>query len=370
MKHKRDLSKYRSIYESLRELILAQRGTEERYLPSERELVAQYGADRLTVRRALNLLVDEGLVVKQPGKGSLIRSIPDEDRWSSAARSIAFVLPRGVHSVDRINEPFNATLFGLLGRELELHGYHIVYATVGEDGLIPATLFSNAVQGLILVSQVPEPTIQQAQRAAIPTVLINRVSDHFPMILEDRFQGFSDLLEHVYQAGHRRILFINGVPGHYTVETCDAAFNAFLTKREGDGVLGMVHPSYWDYESGREVMAQVLQSERDYPTVVCGCNDTVALGAMATAKAAGIAVPREMSFVGFDDTDQCTRVAPQLTTVSVNAPWIARGAVNTLFAAITHGNPGPIRTIVPTAVVIRESLGPAITHPESTEVRT
>ena len=47
-------------------------------LPSESALCRQYGVQRDTVRHALELLVHEGLIVKQPGRGSFVCS--DEDR--------------------------------------------------------------------------------------------------------------------------------------------------------------------------------------------------------------------------------------------------------------------------------------------------
>ena len=350
----RQLSKYLCIYESLTDFIRRESSETERYLPSERELGLQYGADRLTVRKALDILVRDGLIEKRPGKGTVILPVAEHEAGTAVSRSVAFVLPRGTHSVDRITEPFNAGLFYLIGKELEARGRHLLYATVESDESLPESILGSAAGGIIFVSQIPERTLGETRRHGIPAVLINRLSDHFPMILEDRYRGFRSVLDHVFESGHRRILFINGVAGHFTTETCRDAFSYFMS--EHDGLKGKMLPSGWNYESGKAAMAEILGDGGFHPTAVCACNDMVALGAMAAAKEAGIGVPDEMSFAGFDDSEQCTRCTPRLSTVNVNSGLIARIAVDTLFSIITQGNPGPVRTVVPTRFVPRESI--------------
>jgi DNA-binding LacI/PurR family transcriptional regulator len=347
-----------TIYESLLSKIRREESETERFLQSERELCRLYGADRLTVRKALDLLVRDGLIQKQPGKGTVILPSVDRAAKSMDSKSVAFVLPRGTHSVDRITEPFNAKLFYLIGKELELRGYHLLYATVEENGSIPESIGQSGAGGAIFVSQVPEKTLLEAIRMKLPVVLINRISDRFPMILEDRRRGFRGVLDHLFELRHRRILFINGVAGHYTTENCETAYREFTAAHSEDGVDTRILPSYWNFDSGKEVMGEVLRAPGPPPTAVCACNDMVALGAMEAAKQAGYKVPEEMSFVGFDDTDQCTQCNPRLSTVSVNSPVIARLAVETLFSILSQGSPGPIRTIVPTRLILRESTRP------------
>ena len=44
-------------------------------LPSESELMVEYGVSRIVARRALDILRHEGLVVSYPGKGSYVKSV-------------------------------------------------------------------------------------------------------------------------------------------------------------------------------------------------------------------------------------------------------------------------------------------------------
>ncbi len=352
-------SKYLLVYDSLLRMIEQDGSGNEQYLPSERELSLRYRVDRLTVRKALNLLVEEGLVRKQPGKGTLTIPMVRDAPKNGEANSVAFVLPRGTHSVDRITEPFNSRLFYLIGKEISQRGYHLLYATVEQDGSIPESVRrSGGVAGFIFVSQVPEGLLREIRRTGLPAVLVNRISEEYPMVLEDRQMGVRLALEHLFGLGHRRILFINGVEGHFTTETCRESYLSFMHDHTREGAEARIMPSYWNFESGMAAMQEILTVPDGLPTAVCACNDMVALGAMQAAKQSGLNVPEEISFVGFDDTEQCIQSSPNLSTVSVNIPLIARMAVGTLFSVMDTGNPGPLRIVVPPDLVVRESTAP------------
>src|ERR1700680_2335089 len=59
------------IAEKLKEQILEGKLPEKAKLPSERQLSQQYGVSRMTVRRALEVLEGEGLVIRHPVHGTL-----------------------------------------------------------------------------------------------------------------------------------------------------------------------------------------------------------------------------------------------------------------------------------------------------------
>ncbi len=67
---------YRKLYELLRKHILTGVYAEGSLLPSENELCATYGMTRPTVRHALDTLVKEGMILKQQGKGSIVKKPP------------------------------------------------------------------------------------------------------------------------------------------------------------------------------------------------------------------------------------------------------------------------------------------------------
>lgn len=69
------MSKYQMIYQELLDKIKQGELKANTYLPSENELMKQYEASRDTIRKALNLLLQNGYIQKNKGKGSLILDV-------------------------------------------------------------------------------------------------------------------------------------------------------------------------------------------------------------------------------------------------------------------------------------------------------
>jgi len=73
---RKETPQYRRLYELLRGLI--EEGTYEsgNLLPSENELCATHHLTRPTVRKALDMLVNQGFIIRQQGKGSIVQGLP------------------------------------------------------------------------------------------------------------------------------------------------------------------------------------------------------------------------------------------------------------------------------------------------------
>ncbi len=67
-------------------------------------------------------------------------------------------------------------------------------------------------------------------------------------------------------------------------------------------------------ERGREATLELLTRD-PRPTAIFASNDDSAFGTLEVAVALGIAVPGELSVVGFDDLPMFKHVTPKLTTV-------------------------------------------------------
>jgi GntR family transcriptional regulator, arabinose operon transcriptional repressor len=68
----KDAPLYQKIYDHLREQIRAGRYAPGDRVPSEKELIEQYGVSRITTKKALEMLTKDGLIVRMPGKGSYV----------------------------------------------------------------------------------------------------------------------------------------------------------------------------------------------------------------------------------------------------------------------------------------------------------
>jgi DNA-binding LacI/PurR family transcriptional regulator len=110
------------------------------------------------------------------------------------------------------------------------------------------------------------------------------------------------------------------------------------------------------------LLGERLLRRPDRPTAVLCFSDLIARGVVQGAAAAGLAVPDDVTVVGFDDDPLAAAVTPALTTVRQDLAAKGAAAAHALFAAIDaerSGEPArPAHTCLDTALVVRESSGP------------
>jgi DNA-binding LacI/PurR family transcriptional regulator len=106
-------------------------------------------------------------------------------------------------------------------------------------------------------------------------------------------------------------------------------------------------------DAGRRA-AGALLDRPDRPTGLLAMSDELALGAMRAAEELGIAVPGELSVVGFDDTPPAALARPALTTV--RQPHHAKGVAAAQWLLDPAGRPA--NQILPVELVVRASAAP------------
>ncbi|QNS06137.1 LacI family DNA-binding transcriptional regulator [Streptomyces xanthii] len=130
----------------------------------------------------------------------------------------------------------------------------------------------------------------------------------------DNRGGGRELTRHLLSLGHRRIGYVAGPEERTTTRHRleghrEALADAGVT--ESDDLV--VHGTY-DRATGRAATAELLRGAPDL-TAIVAANDTVALGACAALREAGLRVPEDVSVAGFDDLPFSADAVPALTTV-------------------------------------------------------
>lgn len=74
------MEKYKIIANSIRKRIIEGDYVSDQKLPSEKEMGDEFAASKLTVKKALDILVGEGLIIKRRGAGTFVKSLSVEDR--------------------------------------------------------------------------------------------------------------------------------------------------------------------------------------------------------------------------------------------------------------------------------------------------
>lgn len=169
--------------------------------------------------------------------------------------------------------------------------------------------------------------------------------------IDNEGAGF-EAVNYLIQLGHRRLATITGKlnaqAGMQRLEGFKKALKAskiVLDKRyivSGD----------WSRESGEVAMRKLL-SLKEPPTAIFVAGDEMALGAMGATKEAGLKIPDDISFVGFDNIPQVNAQETFLTTVEQPFPDLARCGIKYLIQVIKRKPRQPIKILLGNTKLIK-----------------
>lgn len=255
--------------------------------------------------------------------------------------------------------------FAEIGRGIEdtsfAAGYSIILCNSDGDRnrelLYLDLLVQKQVDGVLLV-----PTGDHAELAArlrtrnIPVVVIDRDVSDAPIDRAhiDNVAGGCMATRYLIELGHRRIGYIGGPPHLSPVPGRGAGYLRALEEADlsiDDRLI--VAGNFRDV--GGYNGTQALLALPDRPTAIFAGNDLMAIGALAAARAAGIAVPAELSIVGFDDIHLAGYINPPLTTVAQPKYELGVIAAELLLARLADPELPPQRRLLQAHLAVRHS---------------
>lgn len=350
------VSLYKQVYENLRKQIADGKYKSGELLPSERELGEMFDVDRITVRSALEILVENGLVEKQAGVGTRVKELPLTQEQNTDSQNIIFILPKNINKADRIMEPFNSNLFYKIEKEIRKHGYSLIYTTIGDEDNLSDVLNGNNIRGIMFVSKIKERFYNEARRADIPTVLVNNYCEHCTSVMIDNEDGAYSAVKYLIEKGHKKIGVISGIPDYVTSRERYAGYKKALIEAGIEVEEQIKINGDWTFSGGYEAMSEILESETELPTAIFAFNDNTAFGAIKAIKEFEAQVPEEISIIGFDNIEQCEYMHPPLTSVNVDVKLIGKAASQHLLQSIQSRENLSMKIEIPTKLVVRESV--------------
>ncbi|MBE3559900.1 MAG: substrate-binding domain-containing protein [Ktedonobacteraceae bacterium] len=220
------------------------------------------------------------------------------------------------------------------------------------------TILDKTTDGVLLL--IPYDTakaVDQLRHHRIPFVIIDDRSESnasFPSVGAANWAGIWAAMEYLLSLGHRRIAMISGTPSVMAARVRVAAYQAALQAagialdpallREGDFLP----------ESGyRETHALLALPEP--PTAIFASNDLEATGVYLALYEHGLAIPQQMSVIGFDDLPSSALMTPPLTTVHQPLKAMGKAAAHMLLKIIDGEEPEHSHVELPTSLVVRKS---------------
>lgn len=299
-------------------------------LPGERTLAKEYGFSYMTIRKAIDNLVTEGVLYKVPTRGAFIA---DRKTAKKKTNVIGYFLDNNI--VAGLTSPYYSLIFDALEKQATKHGYSLIYFSDFED---TSSIKRMARVDGVIASCFPriESTIHEINNTIPMVVIDNSSSDKtIPSIIIDNFNAVTDTLDYLYKLGHRRIGFMTGL------QDSDVGKNRYEGYKSGLASHGLkfnkklVYQGNFSYESGL-AGADYFLSLKNPPTAIMCANDSMAIAALGKIIQGGSSVPDDISIIGFDDIAVASQIHPPLTTISAPIGEIAELAVDMLISQIQN----------------------------------
>jgi len=221
-------------------------------------------------------------------------------------------------------------------------------------------MLAHGVEALAIVGDDHPPELFEALADRnVPYVLIYTYRPVGPhnYVGFDHATAFYEIVEHLFQLGHRRLaVILQPIANNSRVQARLAGIRSAISDHGLSLPDDNVCIGSYDINFGAASMARLMgRSKKERPTaIVCG-NDTLAIGALAGAAELGLSAPRHFSLTGFDDLSICSLLRSHLTTMSVDNFAIGSLAAEQLLAGL-KGETGCSITVPPT-LIIRDTSG-------------
>lgn len=214
-----------------------------------------------------------------------------------------------------------------------------------------------AVEGIIVIA--PHDDVRDALvpfADQVPLVMIAAESSpgfSYHAMSVDQELGARLATRHLLELGHREVVHLAGPHEWIDARARVVGWRAELAAAgiaAGEPIAGD-----WSADRGYEVGRRLVRS--GVPSAVFAANDQLALGLLHAFAEGGVAVPRDVSVIGFDDVAEAAHFNPPLTTVRQDFAALGARCMQLLVAAI--GGLDLDLTPIPPRLVVRASTGPA-----------
>jgi DNA-binding LacI/PurR family transcriptional regulator len=359
------MARYAQLISHFRERILDGSLPAGARLPTEMDLAEEHQISRGTVRQAMSVLVNEGLLERVRGRGTFVRPLPPAASLGSTTvgRRIGLVLAHSSGS--------QLDLDILIGVEhaAKSRGYQVSFAYAEEnlDELDRdiARLRADLVAGMIIfpVSDATyDESIWRLAADKVPFVLVDR---YFPdldsdYVVADNIGGGYRATEHLLILGHTRIGFVYSSKGTLLTTSVRDRWEGYrkALHEYGQPYDETLVAQWSDDPSSnpRRALDQLLLRE-DRPSAIFAVNDEVALNLLRIAHLRSLRVPEDLALVGFDDLSFAAHLSPPLTTMSQPRLDLGLRAGHLLLNRIEGQGGRPRHIELPTNLIVRESCG-------------
>ncbi len=245
---------------------------------------------------------------------------------TSRTNTIGVIIPR-------INSSFMSSVIAGMENVANSEGYNLIISQSSESAekerVNAATLFNSRVDGLLVSLAYDTDSLAHFEpftKKKIPLIFFDRTADKTEgtCIQIDNLRAAYEATTHLISQGNTRIVHITATPKRNVyIDRLQGYQQALADQRiafrEDYVIVGNL-----SQEAGADAAARIMEM-KPLPDAVFVANDNCAVGCMTALKQAGIRIPADIAFAGFNNDPVSTVIEPNLTTV--NYPGYEMGQI-------------------------------------------
>jgi len=349
--------RYRRIQKHIEQLIAQRRVCEGERIPSERQIARQFGVSQMTVNRAIQELVREGILVRRVGSGTYVQ--PRRPSTSATDRSTIIMVPPFANHLEEdtyLRWPFHAFQdkaiqynYSLIVEPATSEGYERVAQRHPDAGFI-----------FLIPEEEGYRTLHRLSAKGVPFVVLGASWENAPFacVDSDNIGGARMAVGYLVRLGHERIAYVNGKE---TATNCRDRLQGYLQAMEEQGITvekeWIVRPrsNRQLSEEARHQLTSLLL-RRDAVTAIFCAGYYLTLEVLSLVRTLRLRVPEDVSIISFDDPSSAAYLQPPLTVVRQPLYTMGERAVDRLWNLMHSpaNEPGGVEYL-PVELVVRNS---------------
>ncbi len=301
-------------------------------LPGERGLAVELGLSRQTIRRAIDLLLEEGVLLRGETGRLRVNTATAAAGGRGSRPLIAFLNPGGVSSETQL---WREGVLGALAK-YDVTPRSLSYEHYGDPAISAALEGFDGVFFLPLASEPTPPWLVSRMLAARVRVV---VLDHdesaagLRSVMVFPFAAGHKLLDHLRALGHRRVDCFNVQPHNSVIEGRIAVWREHLARHGLEGEL-FTHPSDGTLASAHRHMARRLARGGEVGGALYCTTIAAAVGGMRALHERGRVIGADVAVCAVNDEGlgpyltpslTCLRAVPRAGTLRKAAEWLVNG---------------------------------------------
>jgi LacI family transcriptional regulator len=213
-----------------------------------------------------------------------------------------------IAGIEKIVNEANYTLF--ISQSLE---------SMKKEASNAKAMFNNRVDGLLVSLAYDTENIEHFEtfiKRDIPVIFFDRVHEHkkCPSIYINNYQAAYDITTHLIEQGCKRVAHVGGNQLRNVYSDRARGYKQALKDNKISFDEDLLIINDLSSKSGVEAGEKIL-SMSDRPDGVFVSNDICAISCMQTIKKAGIKIPADIAFAGFNNDPTSCVIEPNLTTI-------------------------------------------------------